>query len=218
MGNETVFAAFTFFAAVLGYRFFLYVMHRYARKKLTLSILQEYREAWIKSNGGNKNPIVIAQTLRNSLMTASFFASTAILLIGASFTIFNSLFPEVEAGASLPSLPDFEKVMIIKLLLIIITLSYVFLHFTWYIREIHNIGYMLTLPFEVIENSVDKKAYQHTAQLLEQAGFHYSLGFRGYFFVITLFLWCFGNSLLYLSLFFVLTFLLKRDLRAMGDH
>lgn len=218
MDHATIIAALCFCAAVSGYRLFLYAMLRYKRKKLTLSILQEYREAWIYSNGNNKNPIVVVQTLRNSLMTASFFASTAILLIGASFTVFTSLFPDVEAAASLPDLPLYEKAMIVKILFIISTLSYIFLHFTWYIREIHNIAYMLTLPFDIIEKNVDKEAHQHTAHLLEQAGFHYSLGIRGYFFTVVLFLWCFGNILLYISLLSVLSFLLMRDLRAMGKH
>jgi len=102
--------------------------------------------------------------------------------------------------------------------MILSTLSYVFLYFTWYIREIHNLAYMLTLPFDVIESTVDKKAHENTAHLLEQAGFHYSLGIRGYFFAIALFLWFFGNPLLYLSLLLIIGSLLMRDLRAMGNH
>lgn len=73
-----------------------------------------------------------------------------------------------------------------------------------------------TLSFDVIESTVDKKAHEHTPHLLEQAGFHYSLGIRGYFFAIALFLWFFGNFLLYLSLFLIISSLLMRDLRAMG--
>jgi uncharacterized membrane protein len=218
LDNSDIVATVIFLVVACGYRLFLLLMSKYKRNKLTLSVLQEYRLAWIKTNGNNKNPIIIVQTLRNSLTTASFFASTSILLIGASVTIFNSLFPDIEASSSLLVIPEYEKIMTVKILLIISTLSYVFLHFTWYIREIHNIAYMLTLPFEIIEESVDKKAHEHTANLLEQAGYHYSLGIRGYFFAIALFLWFFGNSLLYLSLLLIIGSLLKRDLRAMGNH
>lgn len=205
-------AAATFIAVAGGYRFFLYYMSKPRRRKLTLTILHEYRLAWVRSHGNNKNPLVIIQTLRNSQMSASFFASTAILLIGASLTIFNTLFPEVEATSSLQMLPEPDKIMTVKILLIMSTLSYIFLHFTWYIREVNNLAYMLTLPFEDIEKSVDEKAYEHTARLLELAGHHYSLGIRGYFFIISLFLWFFGNSLLYISLICIVSMLLLRDL------
>ena len=202
-GNDLI--ATTIFICVVGsYRLFLFFMNRFHKENLTLSILQEYRLAWVENHGGNKNPILIVQTLRNSLTTASFFASTSILLMGAAITIFHSLFPDVDATKSLLLLSEIEKIMTVKVLLIVITLSYVFLHFTWYIRETNHLAYMLALPFDVIEKKIDRKAHEHVASLLEQAGFHYSLGIRGYYFAIALFLWLFGNTILYVSLLFIL--------------
>jgi uncharacterized membrane protein len=214
---QDLLAVVIFLLTVSGYRLFLFLTYRYHHHRLTLCILQEYRTAWINSNGNNHNPIVVIQTLRNSLMSASFFASTAILLIGASVSLFNTMFPEVEKATLLQALPEFDKIQTVKVLFIISTLSYAFLHFTWYIREINNLAYMLTLPFKVIEKKIDIKASDHTAKLLEKAGIHYSMGMRGYYFTIALFLWFFGNSLLYISLFLIISSLIMRDLQPVAN-
>jgi len=214
MESSDILALSIFLLAVSSYRLFLYLTYHYHNHRLTLCMLNIYRTAWITANGNNQNPIVVIQTLRNSLMSASFFASTAILLIGVTISFFDVILPELNTQPILQNLAEIDKIQSVKVTLIVSTLSYVFLHFTWYIREINNLAYMLTLPFNVIEEQVDIKADVYTAKLLEKAGIHYSMGMRGYYFSIPLFLWFFGNPLLYISLLLIVSSLIMRDLHS----
>ena len=113
-----------FLIGVIGYRFFLSLMLRRRPDNLFLGKLQQYRKAWIESHSGAKDSVVVVQTLRNTIMSASFMASTSVILImGAINLLYTIGTAEKEktlfgAGTSEPSVEAF------KILLIIIILSY----------------------------------------------------------------------------------------------
>jgi len=123
---------------LFGYRFFLSIMLRNNPEHLFLGKLQKYRTAWIEAHAGNVDSVVVVQTLRNTIMSASFLASTAVILIMGAFNMMRSL-----DSAADPA--------VVKLLLIIVLLAYSFFNFTLYIRETNYMSFILNIPREQLD-------------------------------------------------------------------
>ena len=198
---------------LLGYRTFLSFMLRNRPGRLFLGKLQQYRNAWIETHSGSQESIVVVQTLRNTIMSASFLASTAILLIMGAFNLLHTLHssakplkPLVLYGVSDPG------VEVVKILLVIIVLSYCFFNFTWHIREINYMSFILNIPKERLDEIEGGDSTPHIAQMFLTSGLYFSLGMRGYYFLIPLMMWFFSPILLIVATMSILLILLRRDM------
>jgi uncharacterized membrane protein len=203
-----------FLAGLIGYRFFLSLMLKKRPDNLFLGKLQQYRKAWIETHSGDKNSLVVVQTLRNTIMSASFMASTsAILIMGAFnrlYTIGAAAHGNTLSGAG-PSEPSVE---VFKILLIIIILSYSFFNFTWYIREINYMSFIFNIPKDQLDRIEGGDATSHIARMFLTSGIYFSMGMRGYYFLIPLMLWFFSPLLMIVSSLVIFYVLIRRDLAA----
>jgi uncharacterized membrane protein len=137
--------------------------------------------------------ILAIQTLRNSVMSASFMASTAILLMVATLTLTGSqdhaagLWHVLGASGA-----SGEVTAVIKLMLLLADFFTAFFSFSMAVRFFNHVGYMITasggLPGAVRPARV--VAY------LNRAGNCYAFGTRAFFFCVPLMLWTFGPSFL----------------------
>ncbi len=207
------FALFLFLSALLGYRYFLSLMLKKYPEKLFLGKLQQYRNAWIEAHSGSKDAIVVVQTLRNTIMSASFLASTAVILIMGAFNLLRTLASSEKqihalnfAGVAEPAVDA------LKILLIILILSYSFFNFTWYIREINYMSFILNIPKDQLDAIEGGDSTPHIAQMFLTSGLYFSLGMRGYYFLIPLLMWFFSPVLMILATVIILYILMHRDL------
>jgi len=128
--------------------------------------------------------ILVIQTLRNSIMAASFMASTAILaLIGAlnlsglsnSSNSSNSLW---HAGTSIAQI-----MQEIKLLLLIGTFFASFMYSSMSVRFFNHTGYIITSR---VASGEEAQRQSLATAYLNRAGYHYSQGLRTFFACIPL--------------------------------
>lgn len=207
-------ALLLFGVAVVGYRSFLGLMLRTRPERLYLGKLQAYRNAWIAAHSGDQNSIVTVQTLRNNIMTASFLASTAIILIMGAFNLMGNLHGLVETlRVFRPGLPTEPAVDLLKILLIIVTLWYCFFNFTSHIREINYLSLILNIPKARLDEIEGGDSTRLLSDIFLASGIHFSMGMRGYYFLIPLFMWVFSPVLMIASTGLTVLTLLKRDLR-----
>ncbi len=203
-----------FLTGLFGYRIFLSLMLKKRPDNLFLGKLQQYRNAWIESHSGDKNGIVVVQTLRNTIMSASFMASTSVILIMGAFNLLYTI-GRTEKGNTLFGAGTTEpSVEVFKILLIIIILSYSFFNFTWYIREINYMSFILNIPKDQLDRIEGGDATSHIAGMFLTSGIYFSLGMRGYYFLIPLMLWFFSPLLMILSSLMIFFVLIRRDLAA----
>jgi len=194
-----------FVTGLIGYRLFLATMLRRCPERLFLGKLQAYRNAWIAALSGGKDCIVVVQTLRNTIMSASFLASTSVVLIMGAF----NLVPHLHALEKVIKIidifgspdPDLE---VMKILLMIIILSYSFLNFTWYIREANYLSFMLNVPKEKLDEIEGGDSIALLSRLFLAAGINFSLGMRGYYFLIPLFMWLFSPVMMIIAILVIL--------------
>jgi uncharacterized membrane protein len=152
------------------------------------------RERWVMMimNSG-KLEILAIQTLRNSVMTASFMATTAILLmigvlnmgekIGQWSQNLHSLFFLCQTS---------NELWQIKLGLLLLSFVLAFYYFAMAIRFFNHVGYMINLP-------ADDELCKQTCAYLNKAGSYYTFGIRTFFFSLPIILWFFGACFLVLA-------------------
>ena len=203
-----------FLAGLLGYRYFLSFMLRNRPDHLFLGKLQQYRRTWIEAYSGGKDSLVVVQTLRNMIMSASFLASTSVILIMGAF----NLLPGLGSTEKLKTLymagglePSGE---VFKILLIIITLSYSFFNFIWHIRQVNYMSFILNLPKDRLDEIEGSDSTPEIARMFLTSGIYFSLGVRGYYFLIPLLMWLFSPILMIIANLVILYVLIRRDLAA----
>lgn len=148
------------------------------------------RAAWVGSVMRERRDILAVQTLRNSTMSASFMASTAVLLIIGVLTL--SAQGDKLSG-TWQMLNFFERagaeMWLFKLLMMLFDLLFAFFSFSMSVRIFHHIGYLINVPLDKANEAVQIRRVE--AQL-NRAGIYYRIGMRSYYFTVPLLFWLFG--------------------------
>lgn len=148
------------------------------------------RAAWVNSVMRERRDILAVQTLRNSTMSASFMASTAVLLIIGVLTLSAQGDKLTLTWHSLNFLGHVSAEMwLFKLLVMLFDLLFAFFSFSMSVRMFHHIGYLINVPLERQMESVEVK---HVQAQLNRAGIYYRVGMRAYYFTVPLLFWLFG--------------------------
>ncbi len=156
------------------------------------------RDAWVENmmGGGPGKDILAVQTLRNSTMAATFFASTAILLVigvlnliprngDVPTAVFEVLYRHALAG----------DVGALKLLLLLGEYFWTFFCFSLAVRMYNHVSFLI--------NSVNER-YEFITQalvagFLKRAGHYYSLGMHTYYLSLPVVFWLFGPVFLIIA-------------------
>ena len=147
-------------------------------------------------------------------MSASFMASTSIILIMGAFNLLRIIAPSEVAGDFFMADALQQPVEVFKILLIILILSYSFFNFTWHIREVNYMSMILNVSKEQLDEIEGGDSSDHIAKMFLTSGIHFSLGMRGYYFLLPLLIWFFSPVLMIGSTVLILYVLIHRDLAA----
>lgn len=179
-----------FFIAWLGYGPILSVI---ARRSGSLNDdMLVVRDSWMTAMTHREIRLIDSQLMGHSINSASFFASTNLLLIAAVAGILfggeNALRGFAAVGAE--AVP--VKILEAKLALVLVCLARGFLDFIWSLRQM-NYALALIGAAPEIHSETDKVAYGHAvARVLNPALGGFSQGVRGYYFALAAAAWLFG--------------------------
>jgi uncharacterized membrane protein len=183
-------ALFLFFVAWLGYGPILGVI---ARRSGSLNDdMLIVRDSWMTAMTHREIRLIDSQLMGHSINSASFFASTNLLLIAAVAGILfggeNALRGFAAVGAE--AVP--VRILEAKLALVLVCLARGFLDFIWSLRQM-NYALALIGAAPEIHSETDKVAYGHAvARVLNPALGGFSQGVRGYYFALAAAAWLFG--------------------------
>jgi uncharacterized membrane protein len=167
------------FLLIGGYHLYLWIRVRKDPTYTIQSVSNDARTAWVDSIIEEKNGILAVQTLRNSTMTATFLASTAILLIMGTLNLLQSA---SQQGSLLQALKHGgllgDDMKNIELLILLATFFWAFFSFSMALRMYNHVGYLI--------NSSSEKCQFHptthyVSHLLNRSGSYYSMGMRAYY-------------------------------------
>ncbi len=156
------------------------------------------RERWVKMiMTGSNMEILAIQTLRNSVMAASFMATTATLLIVGVLNLSEKIGQWAENLQPLFSFCQTSNdLWQLKLGILLLSFAVAFYYFAMAIRFFNHVGYMINLPFDA---ATDNGLYQQTCAYLNKAGSYYTFGIRTFFFGLPIISWFFGAYFLLFS-------------------
>ncbi|WP_296178313.1 DUF599 family protein [uncultured Brevundimonas sp.] len=179
-----------FFTAWLGYGPLLKLI---ARRSGSLNDdMLVVRDSWMTAMTHREMRLIDSQLMGHSINSASFFASTNLLLIAAVAGILfggeNALRGFAAVGAEAVPM----KILEAKLALVLVCLARGFLDFIWSLRQM-NYALALIGAAPEIHTETDRVAYGHAvAQVLNPALGGFSQGVRGYYFALAAAAWLFG--------------------------
>jgi uncharacterized membrane protein len=175
---------------ILGIYHFHWI-YRIYRKPMTTSvgITNHLRGHWVESIMEERRDILAVQTLRNWVMAASFLASTGILICLGLLSVAASPEKMAEITPSLNVLVREHRVLwLFKLMVLIIDFFFIFFSFCLAIRYFNHVNFMINVPSTLAH----KVTPEYITNILNRGMMHYTMGMRGYYFSVLLFLWLFG--------------------------
>ena len=202
--------------AFAGYQLVLVSRCRREPQYSVQQLISAARVAWVETVMRERRDILAVQTLRNSIMAASFLASTAILLIVGVLTLSAQSDKLSGAWHALNVVDAVDgQLWLIKLLFMLLDLLVAFFSFSMAIRLFHHVGYWLNVPQD--NGTYSGPAY--VAAQLNRAGRFYSIGTRAYYLLVPLLFWLFGPHFLTVATLVLLWVLwhLDRAPRAPAD-
>jgi uncharacterized membrane protein len=169
----------------------LHWIYRIYRQPMTtaVGITNHLRGHWVESIMEERRDILAVQTLRNLTMAASFLASTGILICLGLLSVAVSPEKMAEITPSLNELVREHRVLwLFKLMVLIVDFFFIFFSFCLAIRYLNHVNFMINVPF----NLAHKITPEYITEILNRGMMHYTMGMRGYYFSVLLFLWLFG--------------------------
>lgn len=185
-------AAIVTYAVLFGIYFL--VVNRRGKKaayRTVQSINQAVRDEWVRFiTQDPSRGITGVQTLRNTTMAATFFASTAVLLIIGTLNMVDQAdrFSQIWGDVVLHGAKE-QVLWTIKVLMIVAVLFAAFFAFAMSVRFFNHVGYQIALPSSGRPEWLSVDA---VAAMMRRAGHYYSLGMRAYFLAVPLVFWLFG--------------------------
>lgn len=180
-------------AIVYAYHSFLRMRVRRDPGYTIQAVLSQGRTAWVERMMAESQGILAVQTLRNAIMGASFFASTAVALIVGTITLSTQYDRLNVAWQTLSPIGAVdEHLWLMKILLLLIDMLTAFVYFSQAIRLMSHVGVMISVPVATVRPAF-------VAAMLIQAGRYHTRGMRCYYFAGPLLFWLFGPLLLVLS-------------------
>lgn len=203
---------------LVGYNVFLRLKLRSDPLYTMQAVNAVARAAWVETVMKATNKDVLAvQTLRNSIMGATFLSSTAVLLVIGTLTLSGQ---GENLGSTWHSLNMFgathAELWLTKLLVLLLDMLVAFFSFAQAIRLYHHVGYMINVPMTMKHRALSP---QHVALHLNRAGSFYAIGMRAYYVSVPLVFWLFGPHFMLLSTVILIPILyyLDRTPKALAD-
>lgn len=175
---------------IVGYH--LYLRYRLRRDPAysVQAVNNLVRRAWVDSVMHERRDVMAVQTLRNSIMAATFLASTAVLLVVGVLTLSGQGERLSETWHALNFIgATHTELWVVKLLLMLLDLIVAFFCAAMTIRLYHHAAYLINIP---IEARLDFATPAHVAAIMNRAGRFYGIGMRAYYLTVPLLFWLFG--------------------------
>lgn len=196
----------------VGYACFADGSNRFSQKSL-VQVMHEYRQLWMWSMIRREDRLVDVRIIGNLLKTATFFASTSILIIAG----FISMMAYGDQALSVIAYIDFyadnsRAMWVWKNMLPLTIFMYSFFKLTWVIRQFNYVTILImAAPFfdgkskkEEAASYVDK-----TSRILSNAARHFNASIRSYYFGLVSLSW-FISPLIFMMLSVLVVIILYR--------
>jgi uncharacterized membrane protein len=158
------------------------------------------RQMWLEQFSGGKDGILVVQTLRNWIMSATFLASTAILL-SAGLLGFSVNSSNLQSFANELSLLGSHSpvTLLYKLLFLSLVFLTSFFAFSFSVRFLTHAAFQINIPQTKIAANDKKNGLLPNHKDLQQGAYFYFLGLRLYYLAVPFAFWIVGPAFMLAS-------------------
>ncbi len=178
-----------------------------------ISAMAQRRAAWMRQMLQRDNRIVDIQIVRSLGRSASFFASTSILVLAGLIAILGATERAIEFARSIPiSSPVSRELWEVKILSLIVVFVYAFFKFGWAMRQLNYCSIMVGAvagPGDLTD--ADRKRAENASRVASIASTHTNRGIRAYYFGLALLAWHIHPFALMVSTVVVVAVLCRRE-------
>jgi uncharacterized membrane protein len=202
-------------ATIVLYQLYLGWRTRRDPSSSALHGMHAARTAWVEVIMRERRDILSVQTLRNSTMTSSFMASTAVLLIIGVLTLTAQADKLSGTWLMLNVLGhESASMWLLKLLFMLLDLLFAFFSFSLAMRLYHHMGYLLN-----VGPNCDLECVRpaRVAAEFNRAAIFYRYGMRAYFYIVPLLFWLFGTLWMVGATALLIYFLYRLDKAPSSD-
>jgi uncharacterized membrane protein len=179
--------------------------------------MHQYRLVWLRRMAERDNRMLDAQVTNLLARNISFFASTAILLVGGLVAVLGAREQVQGVLADLPWVAaGSARLWELKVLLLIVTFVYAFFKFTWALRQFNYVAIMIGAapPPERAQDAEVARYVERTARVASRAADHSNKALRAYYFGLAGLSW-FVSAWLFMALtVWVTVVLYRREFRS----
>ena len=201
-----------FLVAWLGYR----PLMRFAgRRRTTINdTMAGVRQSWMETMLQRENRMPDAALIGHVMRTASFFASTTVVVIAALLGTLGSIDRVQSAVEELaPAAAGARSAIELKVGLVLLIIVYGFMAFTWAIRQFnYAVALIGAAPPAPVEPALQKVLAADLAELLDLAVLAFNGGIRAYYFALATLTWIISPLLFMLATTGVAVLLLWRQM------
>lgn len=191
------------------------VFRHHSAKWTSLSrIMVRYRAKWMTVMAGRELRMIDVMIQGSVLQGCTFFASTAILLVGGLLALLGATDRAIEVVRDLPFAVETTRALWqIKVLGLVTVLIYAFFKFAWAHRlYTYCIVVMGATPME--ETPETSRLAGRAARLLDLGSLHFDRGTRAYYYALAATAWFLHPVLFMVSTVWVTAVLLRREFRS----
>jgi uncharacterized membrane protein len=197
----------------LGYT--LFAERRQDRPSLS-GTMHRYRELWMQTMLGRDNRMVDIQIIANLMRSASFFASTTVLIIAGLIAVLGARLQAMAVLRELPFAVDSAPLLWdLKVMLLIVLFVYAFYKFTWALRH-YNYCLVLvgTIPGPSQLRDDSSLIAGRAARVASSTARHFNHGIRAYYFGLAALSWFIQPWLFAALTVWVVLVLYRREFRS----
>ena len=179
-----------FLGGWFGYQRFASWAARRGRPSL-MTVMGQYRRDWWHGVMGRELRIVDATIVNNLSSSATFFASTTLLILGALLALLGTSDHAMKIISDLPFAAETQRVMWeYKIFLLLGIFMYAFFKFTWSLRQ-HNFCSLLigAAPDPDMDPERLEEYVVRSAKMASAASNTFNYGLRAYYFALAALTW-----------------------------
>jgi uncharacterized membrane protein len=179
-----------FFVAWAGYAIYA---RRHGSVVPSLHTSMDYfRREWMVRMIERDNRMVDVNVMRNITRSSQFFASTTMLVLGALIALTGYVQKALDVVSELPfTVQASQRLLEIKILLLVIIFVYAFFKFSWAIRQL-NFGTILVAAAPKMPKDNPEQYATHInriARITSYAGDNFNQGLRAYYYALAAMAW-----------------------------
>lgn len=195
-------------ALLAAYHIALFIRIKRSPEKTAFGQHRIARGLWIKHFARSKNEILVVQTLRNWLMSATFLATTSIFVALGLLGIISTADKITGLSQELTALGETDTNLILfKFTLILFLFMVAFFSFTLSIRFINHASFVTNIPVEETEDL----PFLNKHNDMKRASVFYFLGLRCLYISVPLVMWILGPIWLLISSVLLIAVLFPLD-------